>query len=364
MTAKYGYLRRRFLTALLLACIAPLLLGQDTFQGVGRIVAIGDVHGDYDVFVGLLRSAELVNSRNQWTGGKTHLVQTGDVLDRGPASRKVMDLLMQLEPQARKAGGAVHALLGNHEAMNLYGDLRYVSGEEYESYRTADSAKLRDRYFERLWDQQKRQDPASDGAAFRDAFYSQHPLGWVEQREAFGPEGVYGRWLRRHPVIIKINDVLFLHGGISPKYASTSISVFNATVAGELRDFSKLANGMAMDPEGPLWYRGLIELPEPGLAAHVSEILERSGAHHIVIGHTVTSEVLPRFGGKVIPIDVGLSRVFGGPPALLIIEGSNYYVLYRGQRIALPVDGGGLGAYLDSLKTLDEAARTNSTAGR
>src|SRR5579863_3887269 len=117
-------LTRRLWLALLLT--APLSFAQDTFEGVERIVAIGDIHGDLEVFVNLLKTAKLVDNRNNWIGGKTHLVMPGDFIDRGNNSRKVMDLLMSLEPQAQKAGGRVHALLGNHEAANLYGDLRYV----------------------------------------------------------------------------------------------------------------------------------------------------------------------------------------------------------------------------------------------
>ena len=121
--------------------------GQDVWKGVERIVAIGDVHGDYEQFVALLDSAGLINAKQEWTGGKTHLVQTGDVLDRGPESRKVMDLLMRLEREARKAGGYVHALIGNHEAMNMYGDLRYVSPEEYAAFRDEKSEKKRDLFY-------------------------------------------------------------------------------------------------------------------------------------------------------------------------------------------------------------------------
>src|SRR6266852_1091975 len=125
-------LRRKLLTLLLPVLAAAAAAAQDKFEGVQRIVALGDVQGDYYQFVNLLRTAGLIDGENRWTGGKTHLVQTGDVVDRGPASRRVLDLLMDLEKQANKAGGRVHALLGNHETMNIYGDLRYVPEEEYE----------------------------------------------------------------------------------------------------------------------------------------------------------------------------------------------------------------------------------------
>ncbi len=99
------------------------------WNNVPRIVAIGDIHGAYDNFVALLKNAGLVDDKLRWIGGKTHLVQTGDVLDRGPDSRKCMDLLIKLEQQAEQVGGQVHALIGNHEAMNVLGFLDYVSKE-------------------------------------------------------------------------------------------------------------------------------------------------------------------------------------------------------------------------------------------
>src|SRR6476619_2557951 len=116
---------------------------QGEWTDVERVVAVGDVHGDYTRFVAVLRSAGLIDEKGRWTGGKAHLVQTGDVLDRGADSRKVMDLLMSLEKQAAKAGGHVHALIGNHEARNLYGDLRYTTAEEFAAFKTGQSAEVR-----------------------------------------------------------------------------------------------------------------------------------------------------------------------------------------------------------------------------
>ena len=118
---------RRFIAALaLVAC-----LGAPAAQAPPRLVVVSDVHGDLGQFVTVLTQAGVIDGARKWTGGTTVVVQTGDVPDRGPDSRKVMDLLMDLEKQARKAGGVVHALLGNHEVMNMVGDLRYVTPEEY-----------------------------------------------------------------------------------------------------------------------------------------------------------------------------------------------------------------------------------------
>ena len=347
--------RRKFLNLVLASLLVPLSgSAQDTFQEVQRVVAVGDVHGDYQQLVSVLQAAGVINNKGKWSGGKTHLVQTGDVLDRGPESRKAMDLLMELEAQSQKAGGAVHALLGNHETMNLYGDLRYVSKEEFASYRAGNAEQLRDQYFNLLLDDlNKKGKPPADPEAFRKTFDQEHPLGWVEHLQAFSLQGKYGKWLRAHKAIIKINDVVFLHGGISPRYASRSIQEINQTIQGELADFSKLQTGMTPDEEGPLWYRGLAQGPEVSLAAHVDQVLQNLGGRHLVIGHTVRPTILPRFGGKVITIDVGLSKVYGGPPAALIIEGGKFSVLYRGHFLALPADGGDVLPYLKAAAALD-----------
>src|SRR5215510_7491369 len=99
-----------------------------------RLVAIGDIHGDLDALVGILKRASLIDSNLRWSGRDAILVQTGDFLDRGPKTRGVMDLLMQLQKDAPRQNGRVIILLGNHEAMNIFGDLRFVTAADYSSY--------------------------------------------------------------------------------------------------------------------------------------------------------------------------------------------------------------------------------------
>src|SRR5262245_16484778 len=77
-------------------------------DGVDRIVAVGDVHGAADKLVDILRAADVIDARQRWSGGRTHLVQLGDVVDRGPDSLKALDLLHRLEHEATSAGGRVH----------------------------------------------------------------------------------------------------------------------------------------------------------------------------------------------------------------------------------------------------------------
>jgi hypothetical protein len=323
---------------------------EDVWTGVERVVAVGDVHGDCDQFVAVLQSAGVVDGQAKWSGGKTRLVQTGDVLDRGPDSRKAMDLLMRLEEEARSAGGEVHVLIGNHEAMNLYGDLRYVSAGEYEAFRDADSGKAR----EELYQEHQKQARGPFDDAYRKRWEADHPLGFAEHRREFGPSGKYGRWIRRHNAVVRIDDTLFLHGGISPVYADAGVRSINERIRAELADFTKLRGGLVEDEDGPLWYRGLALGDEKAMAPHVEKVARSYGVSRIVIGHTFTEgAVIPRFGGKVLMIDVGLARLYDPKlrMACLVIEKGKPHVLHRGKRLELPSEAG-----RDLLRYLKEAA--------
>ena len=152
----------------------------------------------------------------------------------------------------------VHALLGNHETMNVLGDLRYVDHGEYDAFKTADSNGVRDQAYEQLADPSQK-----DDRRYRSKWEDEHPLGWVEQRQAFGKDGKYGKWLRQCNTVVKINDVLFMHGGLGPKYLSWSLQEINDRVREELQDFSKLNGGVVTDAQGPLWYRDFAGLPRP-----------------------------------------------------------------------------------------------------
>src|SRR5438477_3859161 len=174
------------------------------FDEVERVVAVGDVHGAYDRFIEILQVTGLIDEKLKWLGGKTHLVQIGDVVDRGPDSRKALDFLKKLAGEASSAGGRVHQLIGNHEAMRIIGDFRYVTSGEYAAFATSDSEKLRREFIEAQ--------PKED----RDRLLQSTPLGWVEMAREFDKNGHYGSYIRDLNAVVKINGVVFLHGGISP----------------------------------------------------------------------------------------------------------------------------------------------------
>jgi hypothetical protein len=309
-----------------------------TVEGVDRIVAVGDVHGAYEPLVGILQAAGILDRRLRWAGGRAHLAQTGDILDRGPDSRKALDLLRRLEDDARRAGGTVHLLLGNHEVMRMLGDLRFVSPDEYGAFASATSDRTRQAFVE------------SAPTNLRPQLLKETPLGLVEMRIAFGREGEYGRWLRRLDVAVKINGILFLHGGISPATAQMDCNALNAAVRRDLTselDKTRAAPlaSLAAREDGPLWYRGLAEEPD-AFAPQVDEILSKQKARAIVVGHTVAPDgrIRTRFGGKIVQIDTGMQRGYvpaGRGSALQIQDGVLTAIYEDGQRFLenLPAQG-------------------------
>lgn len=330
------------LTALFLLS-APAAAAQTTAQwdGISRIVAIGDLEGDYEKFADMLRTAGLIDARGRWSGGQTHLVQLGDIPDRGPNSRMIMDLLMRLEPQAQRAGGRVHALIGNHEAMNVYGDLRYVHPGEYAAFATLRSARVRDRYYQQYTQALRRNPPPSGlpvfDAAYRAQWDAEHPLGWVEHREAWGPRGRYGRWIARHNAVIRINDTLFLHAGLGPSFAAAPRPAMNQAVSSELNERPSPAYpGILENQEGPLWYRGFSMNTEAAETANLENVLRAQGVARVVVGHTkVTSTVLPRFNGRVLIADIAVPAGHSDPHAFLTFENGAWITVHRGQRVPL-----------------------------
>jgi len=322
-----------------LAQPASAQTAQGQWDGVSRIVVIGDLEGNYEKFTDMLRTGGLIDERNRWSGGQTHLVQLGDIPDRGPNSRMIMDLLMQLEPQAQRAGGRVHALIGNHEAMNVYGDLRYVHPGEYAAFATSRSARTRDRYYTQYVRALRRSPPASGlpvfDAAYRAQWDAEHPLGWVEHRAAWGPRGHYGRWIARHNAVIRINDSLFLHAGLGPSFAAAPRPAMNTAVSSELNERpSATYPGILENQEGPLWYRGLSQNDEATEAGNLENVLRSQGVARVIVGHTkVTSTVLPRFNGRVLIADIAVPRGHQDPHAFLIFENGAWVTIHRGQRV-------------------------------
>ncbi|MCC7010152.1 MAG: metallophosphoesterase [Acidobacteria bacterium] len=300
------------------------------FTGVQRVVAIGDVHGAYDQLVQILRTAGVVTDRLRWSGGKTHLVQVGDVVDRGPDSRRVLDLYRRLEGEASSAGGRVHVLLGNHEVMRLVGDYRYTTAGEYQAFATRSSAALRAEFVDAVEDPQLKKHFASQ------------PLGALEMIRAFGARETYGAYLRRLNAVVRINDVVFVHGGISPADAALSCGEINDRIRRDITDdmaatTANPAEAWSMRSDGPLWYRGLAQGPDT-FAPEVDAILAGQQARAMVVAHTPqeSGRIAVKFGGRVFVIDTGMQPEYvptGRPSALELVGDAATAIYPQGREL-------------------------------
>ncbi len=326
------------LAAILLALALPSALGA---QPAGqRVVAVADLHGDFAAWLDIARDAKLIDASNHWAGGRTTLVQLGDISDRGPDTLKIIRHLQQLEAEAPKSGGKVIVLLGNHEAMNLTGDLRYVTAQEYAAFADAQSPARREAWFndnrKSILDAARKRNPKATEAEAKAAWIAQTPLGWAEHRKAWLPSGEIGRWAAARPAIARVGTFLFVHGGLSAENSKQSINSINGKVAAAMRRADDSMESILSDPLGPLWYRGLIardndaeaiRSQQPGYkylppAEEVDLILDAYNAKHLVVGHTPTLKgVTILHGGKLVRADTGISRYYKGPLGWLEIVG-------------------------------------------
>jgi len=326
-------------------------------NGPRPIVAVGDVHGDYDNFLRVLQQAGVIDQRGNWAAGNTQLVQLGDVPDRGPDTHRVIELLQRLEDQAGRQGGAVHVLIGNHEAMNMLGDLRYVHPGEYAALASDNADQLRQRYFELVVQRRRQQDPEFEATAeYRRQWEQRFPPGYVEHRLTWAPDGDYGSWVLEHDAVLKLGRTLFVHGGIGPDVLGRSIEELNSGIREELslgEAGPPLEDGLATSVGGPLWYRGLAMNEEAAESDHLEAVLAFYGVDRVVIGHTpLLGVILPRFDGRVLVIDSGISSYYGGHLASLRIEGEQLFSIQRGERLRIPVGDQELIPYFEQLVTL------------
>ena len=336
------------------------------WSGVARVVTFGDLHGDYGKFVAMARDAGLIDAAGAWSGGQAHFVQLGDVVDRGPDSRKILDHLMRLEPQARKAGGYVHALIGNHEAMNAGDDLRYVSAGEYASYADTRSARRRDAYFGSVVTYLRAHPPESGlptfDAVYRAQWDAAHPLGFVEHREAWSQRGRYGRWIAAHDAVVRINDTLYMHGGLGPLFQTADRDAMNVAVRAAIKGAPVAAfPDILTNEQGPLWYRGLALNDEATERANLDALLALHHVARIVLGHTKRAPlVLPRFDARVILTDILVPTGSVDPQGYLIQENGALTAVHRGQRVPLTATThADLCAYLGAIAALDPPGATS-----
>lgn len=272
--------------------------------GVDSLFVVGDVHGEHDTLLRLLRNAGLVDAHGGWTGGRSHIALLGDLFDRGADVTRTLWFLYGLEREAARAGGGVHVVLGNHEIMVFTDDLRYVSPKE------SLLAFLHDTTYPRLFDIR---------------------------------ESVLGRWLASRPGLMKIDRLLLAHGGVAPEYARYGVEALNDSLRtflaedffyhmGAILDPADSTAALVLDPElaervrgvenvvvmdsvaaqrrldfffadrSVFWHRGYVR--SDSLRPELEEVLYRLDADVHVVAHTPVDPIQARMGGRLIAVDL------------------------------------------------------------
>ena len=259
------------------------------YKKVDKLFVLSDIEGNFAAFKKLLQGNGVIDSNYNWSFGKGHLVLVGDFFDRGEMVTEVLWLIYSLEEKAKAAGGYVHYILGNHEIMNLSGDLRYVQ-PKYLNNATI----LNEKY-----------------------------------ESMFNESTELGRWLRTKNVVEKINNIVFTHGGISADMNRTEL---------DIPEINKLARPFYADSTykypnsqteiiysdlGPFWYRGYYTGNDKITSSQIDSSLSLFNIRHIVTGHTIVADTISVwYGGRILNTDVHHAE---GKSEALFIEDNKYY---------------------------------------
>ena len=272
--------------------------------GVERIVAIGDLHGDRQALDRALRLAGAVDEAGRWVGGKLVVVITGDMIDRGDDDRGVLDAVAALRTTAAAAGGAVVPLLGNHELLNVAGELRYVSPVSLRQFADV---------------------PGLDLSA---PAIQARPAAEQERAAAFAPGGPYAHQLSPYNLVQIVGDTLFVHGGVLPHHVRGGLPELNDRVRRWLRGLVASPREIVEERDSPAWLRIYSYETGRGDCQLLKEVLRMLSLRRMVVGHTTQKTgISPACDGLVWRIDTGLSRHYRGPLQVLEIEGEKVRVL-------------------------------------
>ncbi|MCB9496183.1 MAG: metallophosphoesterase [Fibrobacteria bacterium] len=308
------------------------LISSNRLSMPSRLVAIGDVHGNFDGWARILRFAGLIDETHQWCGGSAYLVMTGDVVGRGGYPKRIYLWLRRLMREARQAGGRVEFLLGNHEAMSMHHIHSYTTVQEYQDF-APQTALDQDALRESLARLPSPEQMAGlNNAAMLDMGRMQEePLGWLEFRRALAPTGMVGRWLVDRPSLLVVGTTLFVHGGLHPRYCIWELDELNERIRREMLKinpyFELDARSPAMAEDGPHWYRIALKKTPEQLTRELAEVCAAWNIDRMVVGHTptflidprATGQILSRAGGRLLCIDVGIGQAYGARLAALEI---------------------------------------------
>ena len=271
-----------------------LIASVDTVQTAENIIVLSDIEGNFEAFYKLLHYNNLIDEAGNWKFGKGHLVIAGDMVNRGEFVDESLLLLYKLEHQAFAQGGRVHYLLGNHDMMLIKGDLRYVH--------------------KKYFDIAKAQDKTVD--------------------ELYNKNSLLGKWIRNKNAILKINDIIIVHGGLSPELVIRNYSVneINTLISQHLNEnISNERINFLLKSYGPFWYRGMMRDYRDIQKISQSEfdtILDYYKANKVIIGHTVVDNISYDYHEKLICVDVDHHEC----PQALLIKGKDFYRIFSNKK--------------------------------
>jgi hypothetical protein len=272
-----------------LILVVPIRAVDDLVE-IHRIVTVGDVHGDAENFLQILRIADLVEPMKgdvtdvltyppQWKFSRapnesvkmrTTFVQLGDLIDRGEQDFESLNIAIALQEQTQQSSSEddVVLLIGNHELLNIQGYYHYVNKRNYGGFMS-------------------------------------RPL----RVEALGATGAFGKYIIDNFKTAHIEEnTLFVHAGIELDLPVSDLDSLNGEVQKALRkqDFRHIY----LRSNGPLWTRKMIADSMMDNCDEVNEILQKFNISRVVVGHTPqrSGQIEQYCSGRVIAVDVGMSR--------------------------------------------------------
>ncbi len=273
------------------------------YPTVERIIAIGDLHGDLNRAQQVFQMAEITDQNHHWIAGDLVVVQTGDLLDRGDQEQALLQFLNQLQDEAIAAGGQLHLLNGNHELMNTRLDLRYVTPGGFADFEDAVTT------------------------IEPDSLLKTYPENERARVAAFRPGGPFALLAAENNTILMIGENLFAHGGVLPSHLDYGLEKLN-------REIQLWLAGEMVAPKGihtsqsPTWTRIYSDEPTADHCHTLNDVLTRSGAARMIVGHTVQENgIISQCNEQVWCIDSGLAEYYGGPINALEIIGDKVRVL-------------------------------------
>ena len=241
-----------------------------------RIVAVGDLHGDFTTARSILVNAGVMDEAGEWAGGNATLVQLGDCVDRGIDGHGIIDMLLRLRDSALDRGGRVHLLVGNHELMNVKRELDFVDPREAAAHGTAE-----------------------------------------ERAQRFAPTGRYGSYIRTLPLTVAVGSTVFCHGGLRSEFARLGTKELNRRGRAAMRSDADLYAPVLMN-DGPVWTRTIIYAALRGECRPLQQALaaiskaEGRTIDKMVVGHSAQPDGKMRLlcGNRLAGIDVYASSFF------------------------------------------------------